>query len=175
MATTKPLIDDQDATEATQAGWTREQVAQSIINRHAVAGAGAGFIPIPGGDLLGISASALNLLKRLSDLYKVGFSRELALNVIMTLLSGAAPVALKATAVSMLKAIPGVGTFAGVATMPLLGGSSVYAVGHVMLRHYESGGDLLSFDAAKAKECFREIYAKKLREQQASAAEPTPG
>lgn len=173
MAVAEPLTDDQEATQAPQQGWTREQVAQSIINRHSAIGAGVGLIPLPAGDAFAISATALNLVKRLSDLYEVPFTRQAALNVIISLLSGVAPLALYGTAVSMLKVLPGIGTFAGVAVMPLLGGASVYAVGQVMLRHYESGGDLLNVDAAQAKKYFREMYAKKRQEQQAS--EPTPG
>ena len=153
MAKTKTDVLDNEAQDQT--GWSREQVAQSLIQRHSAVGAAAGFVPIPGGDVFGISASALNMIKRLSDLYEVPFTRQAALNVIMTLASGAAPMALKATAASMLKAVPGVGTFAGTAAMPVLGGASVYAIGQVMVKHFESGGDLLNIDARQAKEYFR--------------------
>ncbi|QDT12904.1 YcjF family protein [Planctomycetes bacterium K23_9] len=145
--------------------WNREQVAQSLVRQHCAAGAASGFIPVPGGDVIGISASALNMIKRLSDLYEVKFTREAGLNVIMALASAAVPLALKATAASLVKSIPGVGTYAGAAAMSTLGGTSVFAIGQVMIRHYESGGDLLNLDAKKAKEYFREHFAKEKGEQ----------
>ena len=163
------VLDELDVNESLEAedqsGWSREQVAQSIVQRHAAAATAAGFIPVPLGDIAGISATALNMIKRLSDLYEVGFSREAGLNVITTLVSGATPFALKATAIGMLKAVPGVGTYAGMASMPLLGGATVYAIGQVMIRHYESGGNLLNLDAKGAKEYFREQLAQRQAEK----------
>lgn len=157
---TNEVIDELDTNENAevedQTGWSRQQVAQSLVRRHAAAATAAGFIPVPLGDVTGISATALNLIKRLSDLYEVGFSREAGLNIITTLASGATPLALKGTAISMLKAIPGVGTYAGLASMPVLGGAVVYSTGQVMIRHYESGGNLLNLDAKGAREYFRE-------------------
>lgn len=68
----------------------------------------------------------------------------------------------------MLKAIPGVGTYAGMASMPLLGGATVYAIGQVMIRHYESGGNLLNLDAHGAKEYFRQQLAQQQKQGTAS-------
>ena len=165
------VLDELDQNENVetedQTGWTREEVAQSLVRRHAAAATAAGFIPVPLGDVAGISATALNLIKRLSDLYEVGFSREAGLNVITTLVSGATPFVLKGTVISMLKAIPGVGTYAGMASMPILGGATVYAIGQVMIRHYESGGNLLNLDAKGARDYFREQLAQ---QQEAKAA-----
>lgn len=51
---------------------------------------------------------------------------------------------------ALLKAIPGVGWVLGAVAMPILGGSSTYAIGLMFIRHFENGGTLADFRTAEA-------------------------
>ena len=139
--------------------WDRKRVAQSLVNRHSALAAGVGLVPATGFDALATSGVALTLMKRLSDTYEVQFSRQVGLNIFFTLLSGSVPLAFRGVTCSLLKMIPVVGNLASAATMPILTGSVVYAIGQTMIRHYEAGGDLLNFDARQARDYFQEQLA----------------
>ena len=56
---------------------------------------------------------------------------------------------------SLVKAIPVVGALAGAPAMVAVSGASAWARGNVFIRHFESGGTLLDFDAEKAKEYYK--------------------
>jgi Mrp family chromosome partitioning ATPase len=43
------------------------------------------------------------------------------------------------------RVLPGVGTILSSATMPILGGTSTYALGLIFVRHFEAGGSLQDF------------------------------
>ena len=58
------------------------------------------------------------------------------------------------------KTLPGIGSLISTVAMPVLAGGCTYAIGQVFVRHYESGGTLLTFNAATMKEEFaRQIKA----------------
>jgi uncharacterized protein (DUF697 family) len=101
----------------------------------------------------------------------------LSLNIVVSLLAGMVPVALLTMTASFVKVIPGLGQLTGSAAMAINGGAIVYALGRVMVRHFESGGNLLNFDAEKAKAYFRQqVEAKRGNpnpERAKKEAEPT--
>lgn len=136
--------------------WDRKRVAQSIVNRHSAVAAGVGLIPVVGVDVVALTGVALNMINRLCDLYGVNFTRQAGLNFIMSLLAGTLPTVLLTTTTSMLKSVPFLGQLAGSAAMAVNGGAIVYALGRVMINHFETGGDLLNLDAKKAKAYFKE-------------------
>jgi len=140
--------------------WPRERVAESLVNRHAALAAGVGFIPVLGVDIAALTGIQLNLINRLCQLYGVEFTRQAGLNVIVSLMAGTLPVALLSTTYSILKAVPVLGQFAGSAAMAVNSGAVVYALGRVMIRHFERGGDLLNFDAKQARAYFREQWKR---------------
>lgn len=142
-----------------QSGWTRKRVAESIVKRRAALAAGVGFIPVIGFDVAALTGVGLDLINQLCMLYGVKFSKQAGLNVIVSLMAGALPAALLTTTLSMLKAIPFVGQLAGATAMSVNSAAIVYALGMVMVRHFESGGDLLNFDAPQAKTYFKQYIS----------------
>jgi uncharacterized protein (DUF697 family) len=56
---------------------------------------------------------------------------------------------------SAVKAVPLVGTIAGMILMPSLAAASTLAIGRVFNQHFASGGTLLSFDTEKMREHFK--------------------
>ncbi len=144
------------APEATDPPWDRKRVALSLVNRHAALATGTGLIPVIGLDIAALTGIQLNLISRLCDLYGIKFTRHLGLNIVVSLVSGIVPVALLTATASVVKLIPGLGMLAGATAMSVNGGAIIYGLGRVMVRHFESGGDLLDFDAKKAKAYFKE-------------------
>lgn len=145
-----------EATLFVEQPWDRHRVALSLINRHALLAAGTGLIPFVGADIVALTAIELQLISRLCDLFQIKFTRQTGLNIIVSLLAGTVPVALLTMTASFVKAVPVLGHFAGSTAMALNGAAVVYALGRVMLAHFESGGDLLNFDSKKARIYFRQ-------------------
>ncbi len=165
---------DTAVTDVSVPPWDRQRVAMSLVNRHAAMAAGSGLIPVVVLDMVALTGIELNLIKRLCELYGVKFSRQLGLNIVASLLAGAVPVALLTMTASLVKIIPGLGHIAGSAAMVVNGGAMVYAIGAVMVRHFESGGDLLNFDAKAAKAYFKQqMEAQKSNPNPEWAKQPT--
>lgn len=147
------------------------EAAQNIILRHTIASAGAGLIPLPLADLAAVTAINLDMLRDLSKLYGVEFRGELARSAVLSLLASVGgPLLAMGPVASLLKVVPGAGSVLGGLAMPGMVGGLTYAVGRVFVRHFESGGTLLDFDAAR----FKELFKRELKEGQAKAAETAP-
>ena len=126
----------------------RVAAADEILKRHLPYALGAGVLPLPFFDVAAISGVQLKLIAELSKLYGVDFTHNLARNVVVALVGGVGAWTMAAGALgSAAKAIPGVGTFFGSTTMPLMAGAVTYATGRILISHFESGGSLLTFDA----------------------------
>jgi len=158
------------ALVAYQQPWTvterelqeRFEAAKAIVNTHALISAGAGFLPISGADLAAMSGSQLWLLKRLSKLYGVPFTDDLARKLLAALLSGFIPLHVAGPLASALKMVPLVGSVVGGLSMVAVGGAVTYAVGLAFVQHFESGGTLLTFEPAKVRAYFESEYRRRL-------------
>src|SRR5204862_2573037 len=54
------------------------------------------------------------------------------------------------------KTLPGIGSLVGAVALSVLAGGCTYAIGQVFVRHYESGGTLLTFNAKDFQAGFTE-------------------
>ncbi len=135
-------------------GRARALRADRIIKKHVLWSSGAGLIPIPLADIAAVTAVQVKMLGELSKVYEVGMSEEV-LNNFVTALTGGMLARLGASAV---KAIPGIGTFLGGASMSIMSGASTYAVGQVAKGQLETGGDLAKVDLNQAKTEYRKAY-----------------
>ena len=149
--------------------------ANDIIKNHMIASIGFGVIPAPIVDLIGLAATQLNMLRKLSDLYGHDFSEDLAKKAIASLVGGGLALPVAMGLYSLIKIVPVIGQTAGVLSLGTTGAASTYAVGRVFIKHFESGGDFLSFNSKKAKEDFEEELEKgkdtasNIKEEKASA------
>lgn len=135
----------------------RQATAEALIKRHVPYALGAGFIPLPMIDVAAISGVQIKLIAELSTLYGVPFAANQAKAIVASLLGGAGSLSLAAALLgSLAKLVPGAGYALGAGAVPLTAGALTYAVGHVFRAHFESGGTLLTFDAAAAKALFLE-------------------
>lgn len=135
--------------------------AHELVNHHLGLSLGAGMIPVPLFDVVAISGIQLKLVADLSQLYEVPFARHRAQAIVLSLCGGIGSLSLATGIVgSLLKTLPGAGSLIGAATLPVTASALTYAVGHVFIKHFESGGTLLDFDAKVAQREFKRLVAE---------------
>lgn len=129
--------------------------AERIVNSSMLLAAGAGAIPLPLWDTAAVTGVQLKMLADLSAHFGVPFKQNLAQHALALLVGGLAPGMIARGALgSFLKGIPGVGSILGAVVQPAFAAALTYAIGRVFIRHYDSGGTLLSFKAAEFKDTF---------------------
>jgi uncharacterized protein (DUF697 family) len=152
----------------------KEAQAHELVRHYVWWSAGAGLIPLPVVDLAAVTGVQLKMLGRLAEHYHMPFSEHRGKSIIGALLGSVVPANLARGALgSFIKAVPLVGSLAGLLTMPALSGAATYAIGKVFIQHFEAGGTLLDFDPDKMKSYF----AAKYKEGQniSYSKPPTPG
>lgn len=165
----EPELENSMESAEKDAGPDRGEEASRIISKYVGWGAGAGAIPFPIWDIVGIATVQVKLIQELNTLYGVQFSESRARHIITVLAGSLSPQMLAGvTAVTLFKFVPFIGHALSAVTLPLLSSASAYAVGKVMVSHLEEGGDLSNFDADGAKEDFQAAF--KEGQQKASAA-----
>lgn len=154
-------------------GTERKLRADKIIKTHVLWSSGAGLIPIPLADLAAVTAVQVKMLDDLSRLYDAEFSEPVIRNFITALTGGM----IARLGASAIKAIPGIGTFLGGASMSIMSGASTYAVGQVAKKQLETNGQLSKIDMARAKSEYDKAFetgkdfVSKLKNEKAEPAD----
>jgi len=147
---------------------TPEKTADKMIRQHVYMSLGVGLVPLPFVDFIGVTGIQLNLMRKLSELYDISFSKDMVKNIIGALIGGAFPASAGSRILSSVsKTVPGIGQILGAVCAATVSGASTYAVGKVFARHFAEGGTFLTFDPEKAKEFYEEMF----KEGQEVAAE----
>lgn len=105
--------------------------------------AATAFIPLPILDLTALAAVQANMINEIAKAYGQTFTKEAVRGIVSVLLGTLIP----GTLTSGLKFSPGVGTMLGAITHGAFSSASTYAVGKVLVRHFENGGTSCNFDA----------------------------
>ena len=122
----------------------KQAEALKIVNYHVGASAVVGCVPAPVIDMIGITAVQLNMLRKISEIYEVPFTRNIVKTLLSALVGGVAPTKAAAGAAGLaLKFVPGAGTVVALATVPAY--YDYYAVGRIFVEHFESQGTFLTF------------------------------
>ena len=138
----------------------KESAARRIVTKYMWLSMGAGLIPVPVWDLVLIYGVQLKMAKDLADHYAIPFSKNRMKLILSTLISSVVPGIFAYGPIgSLLKVVPVIGQFAGSVGMPVFVGASTYAVGKVLIQHFESGGTLLDFEPAKMRAYFKQEFA----------------
>jgi len=124
----------------------RDELATRLIERFALWSGVAGLVPIPFVDVAAVGGLQIQMLRRLSQIYGVPFSKNRGKAVIASLAGSLIPAASGIGAVSMLKTVPIAGTIAGAVVMPALSAGATFAIGKAFVQHFASGGTLLDFN-----------------------------
>lgn len=152
-ATPQPAAAEPATTIATD-GTRRRERADTLIRRHVLWSSGAGLIPIPLADVAAVTAVQVTMLDELSKLYGATLTKTTLENFVTALTGGM----IARIGASAFKAIPGIGTLLGGASMSIMSGASTYAVGQVAKKHLEGGDNLANVDMAKAKREYSQAY-----------------
>jgi uncharacterized protein (DUF697 family) len=130
----------------------RGGLATQVVERFALYGGVAGLIPVAVVDVLAVGGVQIQMLRRLSEIYGVEFSKNRGKALIASLAGSMIPATSAFGAASALKAVPIIGTITGGFVMPVLSGGATYAIGQTFIKHFESGGTLLDFNPPDYRE-----------------------
>jgi uncharacterized protein (DUF697 family) len=131
--------------------------ANKIIRSHVLWAMGGGLIPIPIVDFAAVTAIQLEMLQQLAALYNVNYSQSTA-KAFVSALTGTT---LARIGASIIKAIPGIGSIVGGASMSIMSGASTYAVGQVAINMFSNPGgfeNLANLDAEEMKKAYEQAY-----------------
>jgi uncharacterized protein (DUF697 family) len=152
---TEPIAADAAVIETE----TNEQKSLKLTRHYALWSMGGGLIPLAGLDLAAVIAAQIKMLHEMSKLYGVEFKENRAKSIVYSLIGslGIVPIG-TGIAFSLLKFVPIVGFLASTVALPISAGAITYATGKVFTAHFESGGTLLDFNAAKMKAAYRAMF-----------------
>lgn len=140
-------------------GPSRRERAQRQIRKNTYWALGIGLVPFPLVDLAALTAVQVAMLKELAGIYGISFSENKAKVAVASLITGLGSLTIGAlVGRSLFKLVPVLGQAASIVGVPILAGALTTAVGNVFVSHFDSGGTLADFDAAKAKEHFRKEF-----------------
>jgi len=145
--------------------------SNKIIKSHMVMAMGAGLIPIPIADVIGVGAVQLDMIRQISKIFDIDF-KDVQVKAIITSLTGSSLARIGAS--SLVKFIPGVGAIAGGVSMAAFSIASTYALGEVTKKHFESGGTFVDLNPENLKDYYEEKFkqgkemAKKMKEEKVS-------
>lgn len=125
----------------------RRTHAVKLVERFSLWSGAAGLIPVPFVDLAAIGGVQIELLRRISKIYGVPFSKNRGKAVIAGLAGSMIPACSGIGAASLLKSVPIVGSAISAIAMPVLSAGATYAIGMAFIQHFATGGTLLDFNA----------------------------
>jgi uncharacterized protein (DUF697 family) len=130
----------------------RNELATRLVNRFTAWAGVAGFIPLPVVDAFAVGGLQVQMLRRLSQIYDEPFSENRGKALVAALAGSLIPETSAIGAVSLVKAMPVVGTIAGGIAMPALSAGATFAIGRAFIQHFQSGGTLLDFNPPDYRE-----------------------
>ena len=138
------------AKEMTRAD--RDELASQLVDRLALWSGAAGLIPVGLVDFLAVGGVQLYMLRRLSEIYGVPFSKNLGKSILASLSGTIVPYSTASTVFSHFKFVPVVGTAVGPLTMAGVSMPATWIIGKVFIQHFASGGTLLDFNPPDYRE-----------------------
>lgn len=136
---------------------TQKKHADTVIRNHVIWSMGAGLIPVLIADIFAVSALQLDMIRQLCKVYNIDFEETRGKAIVTSLTSSTLA---RLGARSLVKLIPGVGSYLGGVTVSIFAGASTYALGEVFKMHFESGGTILDFDPDRVKKYYAEKFEK---------------
>lgn len=134
---------------------SRATKATAILNRYAIGSGGAGLITAPFLGMAALTALHLALIRDLSRLYEVEFSKETARGILLALGAAFVPgwlgFGLQKTILQRLPLMTGVVGWVAMAGMSAV---VTYGLGKTLIEHFETGGTLADFDVKRMHHAF---------------------
>lgn len=137
-----------------------DPAALKIVYRYMAVSAGAALIPMAGADVAVLAGVHIALIKRLCEHYKVDFSEHAARNILIAVLGSVVPGTFGSLAGrKVLHLLPPPVRLIGWGVMSASSAVFSYGIGMLFIHHFESGGNLLSFDARRLHQVFPHLRA----------------
>jgi uncharacterized protein (DUF697 family) len=130
----------------------RKAQARKLVERFSLWSGVAGLLPVPVVDLAAIGGVQLQMLRRLSQLYGVPFSKNRGKAIMASFAGTMIPASTGLGVASMIKAVPVAGTAIGALTTPAVSVGATYIIGMAFIEHFASGGTLLDFEPPDYRE-----------------------
>ncbi len=138
----------------------RSENAEKIVRKHMLVALGTGIVP-PVIDIAALTGVQIRMLYLVSQNYGQKFKDDWGKSVVGSLIGGYGMARLATGAVfSLMKFVPVVGQIAAPVSLSVVASASTYALGKVFIKHFDSGGTLLNFDAEKLREYYYDQYEK---------------
>jgi uncharacterized protein (DUF697 family) len=151
----------------------REELASQLVDRFTLWSGAAGLIPVPLIDLAAVGGVQLQMLRRLSEIYRVPFADNRGKSIIASLAGAIIPASTATTTAmtfgSLIKGIPVIGTTVGALTMPVYAACATFVIGKVFMKHFASGGTLLDFNPPDYREFIKAQQERFKRKSTTSA------
>jgi uncharacterized protein (DUF697 family) len=123
----------------------RRAFAVKLVERFALWSGASTLVPIPFVDVAAVGALQIQMLRRISQVYGIAFSKNASKSLIASIAGTMIPATSAIGAASLFKSVPVVGTIVSGLTMPTLSAGATYAIGMTFIEHIVSGGSLLDF------------------------------
>jgi len=133
-----------DVTEI--AAGDRKTRARKLVERFSLWSGVAGLLPVPVVDLAVVGGVQLQMLRRLSQIFDIPFSKNRGKAIMASFAGTMIPASTGLGVASMIKAVPVAGTAIGALTTPALSVGATYVIGMAFIEHFASGGTLLDFE-----------------------------
>jgi uncharacterized protein (DUF697 family) len=101
---------------------------------------------VPFVDLAAIAGLQLQMLRRISQLYDIPFSKNRGKAVVASFAGTMIPASTGLGVASIVKSVPVAGTAIGALTTPAVAVGATYVIGMAFVEHFERGGTLLDFE-----------------------------
>jgi uncharacterized protein (DUF697 family) len=140
----------------------RRARARNLVERFSLWSGVAGLLPVPIVDLAAVGGLQIQMLRRISQIYDVPFSKNRGKALIAGLAGTMIPASTGLGMASIIKSVPVAGTAIGAITTPALSMGATYVIGMAFIEHFASGGTLLDFDPPDYREFIKaEMAARK--------------
>jgi uncharacterized protein (DUF697 family) len=133
-----------DVTEI--AAGDRKTRARKLVERFSLWSGVAGLLPVPVIDLAAVGGVQLQMLRRISQIFDIPFSKNRGKAIMASFAGTIIPASTGLGVASMIKAVPVAGTAIGALTTPALSVGATYVIGMAFIEHFASGGTLLDFE-----------------------------
>jgi len=140
-----------DVVDSVDAAATKSR-ARKLVERFSLYSGVAGLLPVPVVDVAAVGGVQLQMLRRISQLYNVPFSKNRGKAIVASLAGTMIPASTGLGVASMAKSVPVAGTAIGAMTAPALSVGATYVIGMAFVEHFARGGTLLDFDPPDHRE-----------------------
>ena len=148
---TATATDSADVADSVDAAATKSR-ARKLVERFSLYSGVAGLLPVPVVDVAAVGGVQLQMLRRISQLYDVPFSKNRGKAIVASLAGTMIPASTGLGVASMAKSVPVAGTAIGAMTAPALSVGATYVIGMAFVEHFARGGTLLDFDPPDHRE-----------------------